>query len=184
MNGSEVWKDVAGYEGYYKVSNKGNVYSVERKDSRGNKCGGRILKQRYSRGYPQVGLYKNGKMQNRLIHRLVLEAFVPNLENHPEVNHRDEDKTNNELSNLEWCDKSYNASYGTRIERIKQKQSKKVRAINVETGEVLTFDSVKEAGEKGYPGISQPCRGVYKNANGKLIGGGRLYKGYKWYYYE
>ena len=185
MNGSEVWKDVAGYEGYYQVSNKGNVYSVERINSMGKKCGGRTLRPRYDqRGYFKVGLYKNGKMQNKLIHRLVAESFIPNPENHPEVNHRDEVKTNNELSNLEWCDKSYNASYGTRGERIAQAQSKKVRAVNVKTGEVLTFNSVREAGEKGYPSISQACRGVYKNANGKLIGGGRLYKGHKWYYYE
>ena len=185
MTENEVWRDVAGFEGLYKVSDKGNIYSVERKDSRGNKCGGRTLKPRYDqRGYFKVGLYKNGKMQNKLIHRLVTEAFIPNPENLPEVNHRDEVKTNNELSNLEWCDKSYNASYGTRIERISQKQSKKVRAINVETGEVLTFNSVREAGDRGYPNISLPCRGVYKNSSGNLIGGGRLYKGHKWYYYE
>lgn len=176
MSGSEVWKDVAGYEGLYKVSNKGNVFSVERKNLRGRKIGGQTLKQRYSRGYPQVGLYKNGKMQNKLIHRLVIEAFIPNTENHPEINHRDEVKTNNDLSNLEWCDKSYNASYGTRIERIRQKQSKKVKAVNVETGEVLTFSSVKEAVSKGYPhsSVSQACRGIYC--------GGNLYKGHQWSY--
>ena len=177
MSKDEVWRDVKGYEGYYQVSNKGNVYSVERKDSRGNKCGGRTLKPRYDkRGYFKVGLYKNGKMQNKLIHRLVTEAFIPNPENLPEVNHRDEVKTNNELSNLEWCDKSYNASYGTRIERIRQKQSKKVKAVNVETGEALTFSSVKEAVSKGYihSSVSEACRGIYC--------GGNLYHGYRWSY--
>lgn len=177
MNDSEVWKDVAGYEGLYKVSNKGNVYSVGRKDSRGNKCGGRPLKPRYDqRGYFKVGLYKNGKMQNKLIHRLVAEAFIPNPNNHPEVNHRDETKINNELSNLEWCDKSYNASYGTRGKRIAQAQSKKIRAVNIKTGEVLTFGSVKEAVSKGYShsAVSKACRGIYC--------GGNLYKENQWYY--
>ena len=173
MNDSEVWKDIAGYEGLYKVSDKGNVYSVERKDSRGNKCGGRTLKPRYDKdGYLRVTLYKDGKEKKKVIHRLVAEAFIHNPNKYPEVNHKDENKSNNELSNLEWCTRKYNANYGT----LKERLSKKIRAVNVETGEVVKFNSTQEAGRKGYAGgrVSEACRGVYY--------GGNLYRGYKWSY--
>ena len=182
MTESEVWKDVAGYEGFYQVSNRGNVRSVARADSLGRKCRGRVLKQGYSSGgYPQVNLYKNGKRKIRLIHRLVAGAFIPNPESLPQVNHIDEDKDNNNLENLEWCDSKYNVNYGTRTERV----SKKVRAVNVETGEVVTFNSTQEAGRKGYSsgGVSTACRGTYRARTGKLVGGdGRTYKGYVWSY--
>lgn len=183
MAKDEVWKDVLGYEGRYQVSDKGNVRSVARKDSIGRKCGGRTLEPRHhTNGYLQVALYKNGKRQNKLIHRLVTEAFIPNPENHPEVNHQDEDKANNNVENLEWCTSRYNTNHGTLIERL----SKKVRAVNVETGAVLTFNSASEAGSKGYSqgGVSQACRGAYKNARGKLIGDGHLYRGHQWSYKE
>ena len=175
MSEGEVWRDITGYEGLYKVSNRGNVYSVERITSQGKKIGGRTLRLIYSRdGYPQVSLYKNGVMKTKLVHRLVLEAFIPNPENHPEVNHIDEVKDNNKLSNLEWCTSKHNANHGTRNERL----SKKVRAVNVKTGEVLTFDSTVEVQRQGYSGgrASEACRGVYY--------GGNLYRGHKWSYIE
>ena len=182
MTESEVWKDVVGFEGYYKVSNKGNVRSVVRKDSIGRKRGGRKRKH-FCRegGYPEINLYKDGLRKQKLIHRLVAEAFIPNPKSFLEVNHRDENKKNNCVENLEWCDARYNNNYGTRIERV----SKKVRAINIKTGEVITFNSAQEAGRKGYSngGVSAACRGVYKSPNGKLVGGdGHTYKGHKWSY--
>ena len=183
MSENEIWKDVVGYEGFYKVSNKGNVYSVERRDSRGREIGGRILKPSPdTNGYLQVVLYKNGKSQNKLVHRLVTEAFIPNLENHPEVNHLDEVKDNNNVENLEWCTSKYNVNHGTRNERIR----KKVRAVNVKTGEVLTFNSTREAGCKGfsYGNVSSACNGVYKSGSGKLIGDGYTYRGHRWTYTE
>ena len=182
MTENEVWKDVVGFEGLYKVSNKGNVHSVARKDTIGRKCGGRMLKPlSHKVGYLQVQLHKNGKMKNKYIHRLVAEAFIPNPESFLEINHLDEVKDNNELSNLEWCTREHNNNYGKRTEKV----SKKVRAINIKTGEVLTFNSIREAGRKGYSGghISASCRGVYKdNRTGKLIGDGRTYKGHRWSY--
>ena len=187
MPESEIWKDVVGFEGLYKVSNKGNVYSVERISSQGNECGGFTLKPTITRGgYLQVKLYKDGIREHKYVHRIVAKAFIPNPNNYPEINHKDEDKTNNYMGNLEWCTREYNNNHGTRIERVAQAQSKKVRAVNVETGEVLTFNSTAEAGCKGYDrgGVSAACRGVYKdNATGKLIGGdGHTYKGHKWSY--
>ena len=176
MTESEVWKDVAGYEGYYQVSNKGNVYSVERIDTLGRKQGGLMLTIRFStHGYPIADLYKNGKLETKSVHRLVAETFLPNPNGLPQVNHRDEDKDNNNVENLEWCDSKYNINYGTRSERSAQARSKKVKATNIKTGEVLTFNSAKEAKKEGYHNVSAPCRGVYHTS-------GHLYKGHKWSY--
>ena len=187
MSKGEVWRDVVGFEGFYKVSNKGNIYSVERKDSMGRKWGGRILRSGYTRGgYLKVDLYRNGIRKASRVHRLVAEAFIPNPNGYPQVNHRDEDKVNNNVENLEWCTSKYNNIHGTRIERVVKIQSKKVRAVNIKTGEVIRFKSTAEAGRKGYnqATVSASCRGAYKdNRTGKLIGGdGRTYKGHRWYY--
>ena len=138
MTENEIWKDVVGFEGLYKVSNKGNVFSVERLNSRGRKCGGLTLKPRYvGNGYLYVDLHNNGKRESKYIHRLVTEAFIPNPESLPQINHIDEVKDNNNIENLEWCDSMYNNNYGTKIERL----SKKVKAVNVKTGETITFNS-------------------------------------------
>ena len=187
MSKDEIWRDVVGFEGFYKVSNKGNVYSVERRSLQGIKIGERMLKPlRDKYGYLTVGLYKNGKMQRKFIHRLVTEAFIPNPNGFPEVNHKDEVKDNNNVNNLEWCDTRYNLNYGTARKRAAKKTSKKVKAVNVETGEVLTFSSTVEAERKGYHQgtISASCRGVYKNSKGKLIGDGHTYRGHRWSYTE
>ena len=177
MPESEVWMDVVGYEGYYKVSNKGNVRSVERTDALGRKQGGLTLRLApHTGGYLCITLNKNGKKKTKLVHRLVAETFLPNPNNYPEVNHLDEDKTNNELSNLEWCEPSYNINYGPRNKKDAQTKSKKVRAINIESGEVATFSSTKDAMRKGYSSgnVSAACRGIYY--------GGNLYRGYEWSY--
>ena len=177
MTESEVWKDIVDYDGLYKVSNKGNVFSVGRRDSRGNKIGGRMLKPTHTRnGYLKVNLYNNGKRKTKYIHRLVTEAFIPNPEKLPEVNHKDEIKTNNHVGNLEWCTRGHNINHGTRNERIAHALSKKVRAVNVENGEVLIFNSTHEAGRKGYDqgNVAKTCKGIYY--------GGNLYKGHRWSY--
>lgn len=120
----EIWKDIKGFEGLYQVSNYGNVKSLNYNKT-GKEC---ILKnrKRYD-GYCSIRLC-NKTVKTFSIHRLVAEAFIPNPNNLPEVNHRDEDKTNNNVTNLEWCDKKYNINYGTRTE----KTSKQV--LCVETG--------------------------------------------------
>ena len=176
MTESEVWKDVVGFEGLYKVSNKGNVYSVGRRDLRGNRRRGRMLKPKYNgSGYLTVNMYKNGKPKTRTVHRLVAETFLPNPNDLPQVNHRDEDKDNNNVENLEWCDSKYNINYGTRTERL----SKKVRAVNIKTDEVLEFNSTQDAGRKGYTqgAVAAACRGAY-------YARGHAYKGYIWSYEE
>ena len=189
MNDSEVWKGVAGYEGVYQVSNLGRVRSVDRlvkySDGRKYTYKGKIIKPTCDKGgYTTVNLYKNGKVKGKYIHRLVAEAFIPSHNNYLEINHKDEDKTNNHVANLEWCTREYNINYGKRTEKASQAQSKRVKAVNVETGEVIRFRSTMEAGRKGYAhgAVSSACRGVYKSGIGKLIGDGHLYRGHKWSY--
>ena len=105
----EIWKDVKGYEGKYLISNTGKVKSLTRN---------RLLKPVIQKGYMYIHLCKNSKDKAYLLHRLVAKHFVSNPDNLPEVNHKNEDKVNNDASNLEWCDAKYNSNYGTRGERI------------------------------------------------------------------
>ena len=110
----EMWKDIPGYEGKYQVSNTGQVRSLNYK-GRGVV---KLLKQYDNRdGYKRVCLCKNGKVKNHWTHRLVAIAFIPNPNNYKEVNHKDENPSNNNVKNLEWCTHEYNMNYGTRNER-------------------------------------------------------------------
>lgn len=132
----ELWRDIEGYEGLYQVSNFGRVKSFDTKDKLDRIRKGRVLKGRKDKyGYIQVGLYKQGVASKKKIHRLVAEAFISNPENKPEVNHIDEDKTNNIISNLEWVTAKANLNHGTRNERSSRKQSIPIIATNLKTGE-------------------------------------------------
>ena len=131
----EIWKHIEGYEGLYQVSNLGRVKRV---------ATGRVLKgYKDTCGYLLVSLYKNNIRCNKLIHRLVAQAFIPNHENKPEVNHIDEDKANNLYSNLEWSTRKENNNYGTRNERagkaISKSNSIPIIATNLKTGEFREF---------------------------------------------
>lgn len=111
---NEIWKDIKDWEGYYEVSNLGNVRSCKRtitdKNGVNYNNNERILKPAKNRdGYLQVGLSKNSKGSSKFVHRLVAEAFIPNLENKPTINHKDGNKLNNNISNLEWATKSEQA---------------------------------------------------------------------------
>lgn len=119
----EVWKPISGYENYYEVSSLGRIRSVDRytKFVRegllvNRKTNGYLLSQTLDGkgNYLQVNLSKNGKSKSELVHRIVAKAFIENPNNLPEVNHKDENKTNNAVSNLEWCDHYYNNHYGTK----------------------------------------------------------------------
>lgn len=152
----ELWKDVKGYDGKYQVSNLGNVRSVDRTFT--NACGvvvtrkGTILKPRVNRnGYMRVTMHKGGKVNTEVIHRCVAVAFIPNPEELPQVNHKDGNKRNNNVSNLEWCTSMENmhhaAQKGLRNNALEYAKSarKAVIATNLETGEETFYESVHAA---------------------------------------
>ena len=123
----EEWKDIKGYEGQYQVSNLGRVKSLDRMLTYKTKYGvyqhmqyGKVLTPCFdTRGYPYVRLFDlNGKTKSVTIHRLVGLAFIPNPDNLPCLNHKDEIKTNNSVDNLEWCTHLYNNLYGTHLDKI------------------------------------------------------------------
>lgn len=165
----EIWKDIIGYENEYQVSNLGNVRSIPRK--RKNKQGevtkrGVVLKRMKDRiGYEHVVLLKSGKRRYSLVHRLVAEAFLPKIDGMNEINHKDEDKTNNCVDNLEWCSRIYNMNYGTRP----NVHSKPVIRQTMEGAYIDEFLSANEAErETGVSrgNISSCCNGRTKSAGG------------------
>lgn len=111
----EKWRDIKGYEGLYQVSNYGRIKSFKHKKIR-------ILKTVINKyGYERVILCKNNQNKNFSVHRLVAIAFIHNPNNYPQVNHKDENKSNNYVDNLEWCTRSYNCCYGNRNKKIAEK---------------------------------------------------------------
>lgn len=144
----EIWKDIEGYEGLYQISNTGLVKSFK-------KCQGRgyyntpfhFLKPSLStNGYYDVTLYKEPKNRHKvLVHKLVAQAFIPNPDNHPCVNHKDENKLNNNVNNLEWCTYGYNNAYGTARIRGIEKRSKKIAQYTLEGQQIATYMSAHVA---------------------------------------
>lgn len=130
---NEIWKDIEGYEGIYQVSSLGRVRSLDRivmvyrQGQHIRKIPGKMKKPHLSNiGYYSVNLSKDNRPKFMLVHRLVAAAFIPNPYNLPEVNHKDENKLNNMVENLEWCDSKYNINYGTSIQRKNEATSIKV----------------------------------------------------------
>ena len=143
----EVWKDIEGYEGRYEVSSLGRIRSYAQDRVNGKIKTGNLTKK----GYLTILLYDGrGGKRWRPVHRLVAEAFIENPLGLPQVNHKDEDKTNNRVDNLEWCTNEYNARYGTHIERISKANmcckttSRKVYSVD-DNGNVERFNSIGEA---------------------------------------
>ena len=164
--------------GFYQVSNLGRVKSLARTSFHPKgyvvQYKEKILKQSFERnGYTRVGLSRDGKVKSYYIHVLVAEAFIPNPDNLPEVNHIDENKMNNQVNNLEWCNHKYNSIHGTRASRISKANTnnKKVskQVLCIETG--VIYPSVHEAGRQmnlDFGEIARVCRG-YRNR--KTAGG-------------
>lgn len=155
MKSIEQWKPIVGYEGLYEVSSLGRIKSLNYHRAGKEK----ILKPEKERnGYLRVGLWKNGKQKMFYVHRLVGEAFIPNPEKLPEINHKNENKANNAVENIEWCDRRYNINFGTRTERT-SKAIEASRFSDFRTIE-LRFASANEAGRNGYNqgGVAACCR--------------------------
>lgn len=172
---NEIWKDINGYEGLYQISNLGRVKSVDRYLIDGRFINGGIMAIRISNsGYLRVGL-RNGKEQKTfLVHRLVAEAFISNPDNLPQVNHKDENKENNCVENLEWCTAKYNNNYGTHVERSTAPQRKTVYQYSIDGQFIKEWPSSIEIQRQlsfSQGNISACCRGERKTAYG-----------YKWFY--
>ena len=140
------WQPVLGYEGLYEVNQFGQIRNKD----------GQIMRQRLKKAkytvYKKVSLYKDGKYKHLYVHRIVAQAFIPNPQGFELINHKDEDGTNNAVDNLEWCDRSYNATYGTSPKKIskafKGRESEKriaVYATNKSGDFAGEWDSITEA---------------------------------------
>lgn len=183
----EIWKDIEGYEGLYQCSNLGNIKSLERIETTNgivNKRtrGSRILKPiKNHRGYILVRLSKNGIAKSYQVHRIIAKHFILNPDNLPQVNHKDEDKTNNCVDNLEWCTSAYNSNYGDRNKKIGGKLinhpnlSKSVLGIK-DDKIIYYFKSTSEAERNGFDHskISSCCQNKPRY---------KTHKGYKWQYF-
>ena len=172
----EEWKDIIGYEGRYRVSSFGKIYS-----SISNKLLNPTID---SDGYEVVGLFINGKQKKKKVHRIVAEAFIDNLKNYKQVNHKDENKVNNNVSNLEWCDCTYNINYGTRNEKVAKsiknntkKYRRKVVCLSKNRDLIKIYPSLRSVEENGYNHgiVYQLCshKGRYKS-----------HGNYLWEYYD
>jgi len=181
LNDSEVWKDIKGFEGLYQVSNMGRMKILAHNNKRGYKRKGKIMKLSLNAyGYKQVGISKNDKHYTRRVHRLVAQAFIPNPNNYPIINHKDEVKTNNKVSNLEWCTVEYNNNYGTRnargsITKTNGLRCKKVAQLDKKGNLIKVWISSADAGRHGYnqSDVSACCYGLKEQ-----------HKGYFWIYYS
>ena len=152
--------------GLYQVSNYGNVKSLKRNI---------ILKFNINNtGRPYINLNKNAKSKSKMIHRLVAEAFIPNPNNLPEINHKDENPLNNNVNNLEWCTRKYNINYGTRKQRIIQKQYKPILQYDLDGNFIKKWNSIKEAQEFYKTNVISQCCKHKKSFNSC--------KGFQWKY--
>lgn len=185
----EIWKPIKGFEGLYEISNTGLVKSLRREVP--NNGGISIVKekilkpQKEKNGYLRIGLNKRNKKYMFLIHRLVAESFISNVNNYAEINHKDGNKSNNNVDNLEWCSRSYNIKHSyinklrnTDINRknakkMIEKNKRKVVQKDLNGNMINIFDSIKEAGELTNIDKTSICsvckhKGYYKTAGGYI----------------
>lgn len=174
---TEIMKaPVRDYEDSYYVTSNGEVYSKERDvvTSRGvyHLKEKRLKPFPNGTGYLFVGLHRNKQVELHLVHRLIADAFLPNPNNLPQVNHKNENKADNRLENLEWCDGKYNTNYGTGMRRRSIKMSKKVGILSSNGELEMSFDSLQDAAKHigvTIQAISQSIRKNQKSKGHKFI---------------
>lgn len=170
----EIWEAIPDYEGLYEVSNYGRVRSILFRNRQKVYKRNKILSMcNNGTGYYVVNLYRDGKGKVFLVHRLTAMAFIPNPNNYPQVNHKDENKKNNHIENLEWCDEKYNNRYGTRNFRETVTKQKKygipVVQKDINGNVICVYSCIREANRKtniGRKEISRVCKGIYTQAGG------------------
>ena len=176
----EEWKDILGYEGLYQVSSLGRVKSLPKSGSGGHEQSVILREGEDKDGYVQVVLFKNGKGRTCRTHRLVAQAFISNYSSDLEINHKNEVKSDNNVSNLEMCNRQYNIDYGTRT----LKYYKPIIQRTIDGDFIAEYPSVDEAA-KAVNGlacnITRYLKGGYKSHNGKIYSPKHSY-GYKWEY--
>lgn len=174
----EIWRDIEGFEGLYQVSNKGRVKSLARYHVRND----RIMKTSYDKdGYKRVCLRNNGIKIYKLIHRLVAKAFIPNPNNYPVINHKDENHSNNKVENLEWCTVEYNNNYGTRNGNFRRK----VYQYTIDGELIAVYEKMADAAKSIHGFISNivnACNGGFFDKTRNKWHKMEKYKGYKWSY--
>ena len=153
-------KDIKGYEGLYAVTSCGKVWSYINE---------KFLTPGVNRdGYLYVNLYRNGKYTSYTIHRLVAMAYIPNPENLPEINHKDENKTNNCLQNLEWCDAKYNTNYGNCITKFSNSHKKPILQYTLDGEFIREWPSATDVGKEVRKNIVNCLKGRHKSAYGYI----------------
>ena len=160
----EIWKDIKGYEGLYEVSNLGRARSLY---YAGNKREEPLIMTLHiqKNGYAYISLYKDKKPTVRRFHRVVAEAFLDNPYNLPYINHKDENKSNNSVDNLEWCTAKYNTNYGTCIKRIVNKNSIPINKYTLDGCYIKTYSSIHEAAREEQLSIGNICSVCRGNRN-------------------
>lgn len=178
----EIWKPLVGAETSHIISNKGRIIKKAFVDTLGRHWGDRELKPCVTpNGYMLILIWNNNGKFRDLVHRLVAKTFIPNPKNLPQVNHKDECKTNNSVDNLEWCTVSYNQTYGTKIERtIATHNARKTKCAEKAVAQ-LSLDGVlikihKSMSEAARCGFS--IGDIHRCCNGQRHTCG----GYKWRY--
>lgn len=148
----EIWKDIKGYEGLYMVSNLGRIKSIDRtviQQGREQKYSGRIIQPYVNNsGYLMVSISRGNNKKRFTVHYLVASAFIPNPHNFPQINHINENKLDNNVSNLEWCSIKYNINYGTCTYRRAIKMGKGVARYKKDGQLVDMYYSIHEACRK------------------------------------
>lgn len=156
----EEWRPIVDYEGFYEVSNLGNLHSVDRVIHRDSVQGDMLIHGRLiyptptPKGYMRVQLSKQGRRRNHMVHVLVAKTFIPNPENKPEVNHDDGIKSNNKVGNLLWATQSENQQHAYDTGLKKSVVKHRIRCIELDIIALGTLDMERKLIEAGYPGAS------------------------------
>lgn len=165
----EIWKPIKGFEDIYEISNLGNVKTIERTQRCGRHTKEHLRIPEKINGYLRINLYDGTCYHKKFIHRLVAEHFLSNPNNFPVINHKDENPLNNNVSNLEWCTRAYNNSYGNRLKRVSLTQGHPILQYNLQGKLIKEWHSMGEIERVlriNHSKVSLVCSGKRKTAGG------------------